>query len=108
METVQLKRRSALGAGAGLLALGCVLGILGGGVWACLIAFMLWGAASQAFGAVQDVVADREAGIGSIATAFGAQRTVRLALGCYALAGLVMLASSWPGPLAALLAVPVS
>lgn len=34
METVQLKRRSALGAGAGLLALGCVLGILGGAVWA--------------------------------------------------------------------------
>ena len=31
---MQLIRRSALSAGAGLLALGCVLGILGGGVWA--------------------------------------------------------------------------
>ena len=33
---MQLVRRTALGAGAGLLALGCVLGILGGGVWAVL------------------------------------------------------------------------
>ena len=85
--------------------------VLAGATWtwplaAIIAAFALWGVASHAFGAVQDVVADREAGIGSIATAFGAQRTVRLALGCYALAGLVMLASSWPGPLAALLAVP--
>lgn len=31
---MQLNRRSALSAGAGLLALGCVLGILGGGAWA--------------------------------------------------------------------------
>ena len=37
--------------------------------------------ATHAFGAVQDVVPDREAGIASIATAFGARATVRLALG---------------------------
>jgi len=73
---------------------------------AILLAFFLWGVASHAFGAVQDVAADRAAGIASIATAFGPARTVRLALIAYALAGVAMLATSWPGPLAALLALP--
>ena len=71
-----------------------------------LLAFFLWGMASQAFGAVQDVTADREAGIGSIATALGARRTVRLAIGLYAAAGFVMVAADWPAPLAGVLAVP--
>ncbi|MGN6742875.1 MAG: prenyltransferase, partial [Amnibacterium sp.] len=44
-----------------------------------LTAFFCWGMASHAFGAVQDIPADRAAGIGSIATAFGAAATVRLA-----------------------------
>ncbi|KAF2414367.1 prenyltransferase [Microbacterium sp. B35-04] len=73
---------------------------------ALIVAFALWGVASHAFGAVQDVVADREAGIASIATAQGARWTVRFALGCYAAAGVAMLATSWPGPLAAVLVVP--
>jgi 4-hydroxybenzoate polyprenyltransferase len=73
---------------------------------ALLAAFFLWGMASHAFGAVQDVSPDREAGIASIATAFGAARTVRLAIAGWALAGLLMLATEWPGPLAALLALP--
>jgi len=85
--------------------------VLAGATWtwplaAIIAGFALWGMASHAFGAVQDVVADREADISSIATAFGARRTVRLALVGYALAGLAMLAVSWPGPLAALLALP--
>jgi len=71
-----------------------------------LAAFALWGVASHAFGAVQDVAADRAAGISSIATARGARWTVRFALSCYALAGLAMLATAWPGPLAAVLVVP--
>ncbi|MFF2632296.1 prenyltransferase [Microbacterium sp. NPDC058021] len=71
-----------------------------------VVAFALWGVASHAFGAVQDVVADREAGIASIATARGARWTVRFALACYAASGVVMLATTWPGPLAALLAMP--
>ena len=62
--------------------------------------------ASHAFGAVQDVVPDREGGIASIATAFGARATVRLALGLWLVAGLLMLVTEWPGPLAALLVVP--
>ena len=40
-------------------------------VIAVLAAFFAWGAASQAFGAVQDVRADRSAGIASIATVLG-------------------------------------
>jgi len=73
---------------------------------ALLVAFFLWGMASHAFGAVQDVVADREGGIASIATVFGARATVRAAFGAYLLAGVLMLFSAWPGPLAALLVVP--
>ena len=85
--------------------------VLAGAVWtpglvALIVAFALWGVASHAFGAVQDVVADREAGIASIATARGARWTVRFALACYAAAGLVMFATDWPGPLAAVVAVP--
>ena len=85
--------------------------VLAGATWtlplvALIVAFALWGVASHAFGAVQDVVADREAGIASIATARGARWTVRFALACYVAAGLAMLATIWPGPLAAVLAIP--
>ena len=73
---------------------------------AVLAAFFLWGAASHAFGAVQDVVADREGGIGSIATVIGARRTVRLSVVLYLLAGILLLATEWPGPLAPVLALP--
>ncbi len=73
---------------------------------AVVAAFFCWGMASHAFGAVQDVVPDREAGIASIATAFGARATVRIALGLWISAGVLMLATSWPGPLSALLVLP--
>jgi 4-hydroxybenzoate polyprenyltransferase len=75
-------------------------------LFALLAAFFLWGAASHAFGAVQDVVADREGGIASIATVIGARRTVRLSVTLYLLAGILLLATEFPGPLAALLALP--
>lgn len=71
-----------------------------------LIAFFLWGMASHAFGAVQDVVPDREAGIASIATALGAARTVRLALGLWTAAALLMLTTGAPAAWAAVLAIP--
>ncbi|MEP7763699.1 prenyltransferase [Sanguibacter sp. 25GB23B1] len=70
-----------------------------------LAAFFLWGVASQAFGAVQDIEADREAGIGSIGTVFGASRTVRFAMAAYAVSALLMVGAGWPGVLAAV--VPV-
>lgn len=71
-----------------------------------LVGFFLWGMAAHAFGAVQDIAPDREAGIGSIATVIGARSTVRLAIVLWSLAGIAMLFTSWPGPLAAVLAVP--
>ena len=71
-----------------------------------LIAFFLWGMAAHAFGAVQDIGPDREAGISSIATVIGARATVRLSLLLWIMAGAAMLLTPWPGPLAALLALP--
>ncbi|WP_047522496.1 prenyltransferase [Microbacterium sp. ZOR0019] len=71
-----------------------------------LVAFFLWGMAAHAFGAVQDVGPDREAGISSIATVIGARATVRLSLSLWVLAGAAMLLTPWPGPLAAVLALP--
>ena len=61
--------------------------------------------ASHAFGAVQDVVADRAGGIGSVATVIGARATVRFAIVAYLVAGALLLFTPWPGPLAALLAL---
>ena len=75
-------------------------------LWAVLGAFFLWGAASHAFGAVQDVIADREGGLASVATVIGARATVRLSVVLYLLAGALLLLSGWPGILAAVLAIP--
>ena len=68
--------------------------VLTGWQWhyaAFVLAFMFWGMASHAFGAVQDVIADRQAKISSVATVIGARRTVRLSAGLYAAASLVLL-----------------
>jgi len=73
---------------------------------AVLAAYFLWGMASHAFGAVQDVVADRQGGIGSIATVIGARATVRLAIAMYLAAGVLLLFAGWPGALAAVLVLP--
>ena len=54
--------------------------------WLAAAAFFCWGMASQAFGAVQDIIPDREANIRSIATVFGARATVWLAITLYAVA----------------------
>jgi 4-hydroxybenzoate polyprenyltransferase len=75
-------------------------------LWLLLGAFFLWGAASHAFGAVQDVIADREGDIASIATVIGAKATARLAVIAYLLAGVLLLFIGWPGALAAVLALP--
>lgn len=76
------------------------------GLWAVLGAFFLWGVASQAFGAVQDIQADREGGIASIATVLGARAVVRFAVVAYLLSGLLMLMVPWPATLGGLLALP--
>lgn len=58
---------------------------------AILVAFFAWSMASQAFGAVQDIVPDREAGLASIATVIGARWTVRVAAIGYVLASVCLL-----------------
>ncbi|MEH0109641.1 prenyltransferase [Tersicoccus sp. MR15.9] len=73
---------------------------------AVAVGFFCWGVASQAFGAVQDIGPDREAGLGSVATVIGARPTVWFAAAVYALAGVLLLFATPPGPLAALLALP--
>ena len=81
-------------------------------LWAILIAYFLWGIASHAFGAVQDIQADREGGLSSIATAIGAAWTSRFALTAYLAAGVVIFFAagtgkeSWPLFYAAFLALP--
>ena len=76
-----------------------------------LAAFALWGIASHAFGAVQDVIPDREGGLASVATVIGARATVTLAFACYLAASVLLLATGplgggWPGALAAILPLP--
>ena len=55
-----------------------------------VLAFFAWGMASHAFGAVQDIIPDRQASISSIATVLGAKMTVRFALSLYMLSGLLL------------------
>jgi 4-hydroxybenzoate polyprenyltransferase len=51
--------------------------------WPFALALFLWGIASHAFGAVQDVIPDREGKLQSIATVIGARATVWLSLALY-------------------------
>jgi len=71
-----------------------------------LAAFFLWGMGSHAFGAVQDVESDRQAGIGSIATVISAKGAVRFALANYLAAGVLLLLTPWPFPIMALAVIP--
>jgi 4-hydroxybenzoate polyprenyltransferase len=75
-------------------------------LWQSLIAFFCWGMASHAFGAVQDIRADREANIASIATVIGARATTRFSFVLYLAAGLLMATAGWPASAAAIAAVP--
>lgn len=78
----------------------------GWGVVAALAAFFCWGMASHALGAVQDIAADRQAGIGSVAAHFGARWTIRAVLAGYTAAAVLLLLTGWPGMLAAILVLP--
>ena len=75
-------------------------------VIAVIAAFMGWGMASHAFGAVQDVRADREAGIKSVATQIGARNTVRFAFVLYLLSAAVIMTIGWHGVVASLAVLP--
>jgi len=54
--------------------------------WPFALALFLWGIASHAFGAVQDVIPDRAGNLSSIATSIGARATVWLSIILYAAA----------------------
>jgi len=63
--------------------------------WIVVSSFLLWGMASHALGAIQDINPDREAGIGSIAVSLSARPTLYLvALFYSASAGLLFLLDS--------------
>jgi 4-hydroxybenzoate polyprenyltransferase len=93
-------------AGPALYGLVLAGGSVQGAAAAALLSFFLWGMASQAFGAVQDITADREAGLGSVGTVLGAAWTVRFALLLYAAAAVAALGCGWPGMLASVLCLP--
>jgi len=78
-------------------------GLSARGIWPIWVAFLAWGMASHAFGAVQDVRADRDGGIASIGTVMGARVTTWFALLMYVAASALLLALPWPGLLAAAL-----
>lgn len=69
-----------------------------------VLAFFAWGAASHSFGAIQDIIPDRKAGIKSIATQFGARRVVWLSSGLYFLSGIFLLAQPLPAKIIGLIA----
>ena len=75
-------------------------------LWLATAAFFIWGAASHAFGAVQDVRADREANINSVATKLGARTAVRLAFLLYLIAAALLLMLPDRFAFAALAAAP--
>ncbi|MBN9397650.1 hypothetical protein BGO18_04360 [Candidatus Saccharibacteria bacterium 47-87] len=58
--------------------------------WPWILAFFAWGMASHAFGAVQDIIPDREGKLHSIATFLGARKTVWLTLALYIYASIVV------------------
>ncbi len=64
--------------------------------WLLIAAFMCWGMASQALGAIQDIGPDRAADIKSIATYFGAKKTLTFTLVLYSLAALITVVAFWP------------
>lgn len=69
--------------------------------WVVIMAFFLWGMASHALGAVQDVKADRDGGLRSIATELGGRTTVRLAVVAYVVTSALLLLLGIPGAIVA-------
>src|SRR3989344_1843531 len=62
-----------------------------------VVAFFLWGIASNAFGAVQDIIPDREGNLASIATVFGARWTVRVVFVFYLISAGLIASQGIPG-----------
>jgi 4-hydroxybenzoate polyprenyltransferase len=92
LDSVTSALHFALPAVCGFLVAGVTLDAI---PWPVIAGFLAWGIASHALGAIQDIVYDREAGIGSIATALGARATAWVSLAGYVIA--VAVAASY-GP----------
>ena len=80
-------------------------GSIGGSLGVALLAFFLWGMASHALGAVQDVQSDRAGGLRSVATELGARVTTRAAGIFYFAAAVLCFALPSPGWAVGLLGV---
>ena len=70
--------------------------------WPYVIAFFCWGMASHAFGAVQDIIPDREGKLNSIGTVLGARITTWFALGLYAAVCVILASRGLAGLIVAL------
>ena len=83
---------------------GLLLGAAVNPEWAApLGALAVWGVASHALGALQDVAADQRSGIATVATLLGVRATARVIVLCYALSAFVLAVQ--PLPLAQLAAL---
>lgn len=74
--------------------------------WRILAALLLWGIASHALGAIQDVDVDRAAGLGSIATVIGGRATGLLSTAFYLAAAVLVAAGGGPALIAATALIP--
>jgi len=61
-----------------------------------VLAFFLWGIASHAFGAIQDIIPDRKGKLSSIATFLGAKWTMRFAFALYFIAATIVVFQPMP------------
>lgn len=69
--------------------------------------YYVWVMSNHAFGAIQDITPDKEAGIGSVAVSFGASRTIIMVLIGYAVAAsLPIVFYGWNGIAVSILLVP--
>lgn len=73
-----------------------------GPFWVAIGSFFLWGMASHALGAVQDIHADREGGLTSVATELGARTTTRASAIVYLVAAALLLTLPAPAWIVAL------
>jgi 4-hydroxybenzoate polyprenyltransferase len=74
--------------------------------WLYLLAFLVWGIASQALGAIQDVPYDRQAHIQSIAAWLGERPTALLATSAYLIAAGLVASAGGPSFIAAAALLP--
>lgn len=70
--------------------------------WPYVLAFFLWGMASHAFGAVQDIIPDREGKLASIATVLGAKTTTHLVIVLYCASTVILFAQGLPAAIVGL------